>query len=182
MKIQVLKDIDLSKEEKVEIIGFVAECFEKDEPVKRKTIYFSPIFRHLFLFDGEKLVSYLKIIKRKTKFKKNNIVIGGIGAVSTLQMYRGRGYATRLLKETMKILRKERVDVGLLQTNPYKGVNLYKRVGFFLAKKSYTFRDIHGKFHTTKSSGVMMAPINTPHLLDEILSSEELLHIGDGDW
>ncbi|MCH7951229.1 hypothetical protein IH980_00630 [Patescibacteria group bacterium] len=82
----------------------------------------------------------------------------------------------------MKILKSERADIGLLQTSPHKDVHLYKRMGFFIANKSYTFRDIHGKLHTTSRGGVMMASINSPDILDEILSCEEILHIGDGDW
>jgi predicted acetyltransferase len=172
----------LSKQEKERLIQFVAYCFEKDEPEKRKTLYFSPTFRHLLLFENKELISYLRIIKRKAKFKGKNITIGGIGAVSTKHKYRNKGYATKLLKKAMTLLKNEGADIGLLQTNPQKGENLYKRAGFFLAKKPYTFKDIHGKLHTTSSGGVMMASINSQDVLDEILSSEEILHIGDGDW
>ena len=182
MTLKVIRDSQLRRKEKEAFVRFVNQCFEKDEPEKRRTLYFSPTFRHLALFDGTLLVSYLRTIKRKTTFGGKPIVIGGIGAVSTRHAYRNQGYATQLLRDAMTLLKKEGADIGLLQTNPHKGEALYARVGFFLAHKPYTFKDINGQLQTTSEGGVMMAVINSQLILDEILSSKEILHIGDGDW
>jgi predicted acetyltransferase len=180
--IKILKDSEISNKDTERLTQFVTKCFGDDNPEDRKTLYFSPTFKHLLLFENKKLISYLRTVKRKTRFKGKNILIGGIGAVSTLPEYRNKGYATNLLKKAVKILKEEGADMGLLQTNPRKGVKLYNRAGFILANKSYKFRDVYGKTLKTRAGGVMIAPLKSPYIMNDILASEEILHIGDGDW
>lgn len=104
MKIITLKDFDLSSKDtkdKKKIRQFVVHCFGKDNSEDRETLYFSPTFRHLLLYKDREIVSYLRVIKRKTKFKDKEIIIGGIGDVSTLPKYRDKGYAAKLLKKAI---------------------------------------------------------------------------------
>ncbi len=185
LKIKVLKDSQVIDQLREEINEMIVNCFEVNVEKfeqERKNLYFSPTFRHLLLYSDNELVSYLRIIKRPTVFDNQQMIIGGIGDVCTRKNQRGRKMAGRLLKEAMKILRREKCDIGLLQTNVKRGAKLYGHVGFTAVHKAYQYRDVNNNLHTTKAKDVMMAPICTPQILNRILKSNELLDIGQGDW
>jgi predicted GNAT family N-acyltransferase len=155
-------------------------AFGKWKEDERKLLYFTPTYRHLFLYEEDTLVSYMRIIIRDTKYLGNRIRIGGIGDVSTHPKLRGRGFATLLVKEGMKLLKDAKCDIGLLQTDPRKGAQLYKASGFVVANRSYTFQDAKGKLHNQWKQAVMLAPINNQQLFEEILNSKKMLYIGKG--
>lgn len=182
MKIIIKEDAALSDKEREEIKDFITLCFGKWEEDKRKLLYFTPTFHHLFMYEGNTLVSYLRIIIRKIKWNGKDIIIGGVGDVSTLHDFRGKGYATELVKKGIALLKQEGADIGLLQTDTRKGAKLYKEAGFIPANKSYTFQDAKGHIRNQWKQAVMLAPISNYNLFHEIVQSKKQLFIGKGDW
>lgn len=181
-KIFVILNDQLSEQQRADLFAFEEKCFEKNLKKHRKLLYFSQPFAHIILKNDQKLISYLRVFIRPVIWKDTTILLGGIGSVVTDQEHRGKGIATRLLKKAMEILEKESVDFALLQTDISKGDKLYGRVGFSPANKGYLFLDTNNEIHVAKAKDVMVAPIKNSKLLEEVLNTQELLHIGKGDW
>lgn len=180
--ISIILDDQLSEKQRADFFAFEEKCFEKNLKKHRKLLYFSQPFAHILLKNGDELISYLRVFTRHVIWKNRTILLGGIGSVATDQNHRGKGIATTLLKKAMEILGKEKVDFVLLQTYIPKGGKLYSRVGFYPANKGYTFLDANNELHVVKAKDVMVAPVSKSKVLGEILTSEEPLHIGKGDW
>ena len=67
------------------------------------------------LFADGQLVSHVSITDRICDAGGKSVRIGGIGGVSTLPEYRGRGYATLLMQKSAAFMRQDmQVDFGLL--------------------------------------------------------------------
>jgi predicted GNAT family N-acyltransferase len=182
MKLIVKGDTEITAKDKASIIDILIICFGRYEDDKRITLYFSPTYKHIFLYDNDRLVSYMRIIIRETKFNNKKLLIGGIGDVCTIPEYRGKGLGTKIVKTGMELLKKVGCDIGLLQTDTRLGAKLYKDSGFVETNKSYTFKDNKGKFHNQWKQAVMLAPLNNPKIFDEIMASNKNLYIGSGDW
>jgi predicted acetyltransferase len=180
--ISVRLDDQLSEEQRAKFFAFEEKCFEKNLKKHRKLLYFSQPFAHIILKNDKDLISYLRIFIRRVTWQDKTILLGGIGSVATGQDHRGKGIATQLLKKAMGILKRENVDFALLQTYIPQGGRLYGRVGFYPANKGYTFLDANNQLHTVKAKDVMVAPVNNSQLLEEVLDTDQLLHIGKGDW
>lgn len=182
MNIKVVNDSDFSKEEKKEILEFIVKCFENINLEERRLKYFSPTYKHLLFYKNDKLISYLRMIKRETVFGGTNITIGGIGDVCTISKEREQGYALTLLKKAVEIFKEENIDIALLQTNVQKGEKLYGAVGFVPLGKAYKYEDANRKVCESEAEDAMIAPIKNKEIFEKILVSKELLDIGDGDW
>src|SRR5690348_16218151 len=92
---------ELTSSEKQNIADFLPFCFDDWDQAKYELVNIAPTYRHLFIYDQDKLVSYLRIIIREAQFNGRNIRIGGIGDVATHPEYRGKGYSTELVKKGM---------------------------------------------------------------------------------
>lgn len=182
MQIKVISDSDITNDERKLILKFIFKCFGVDNTEDRKLLYYSPTYKHLFLYKNQQLISYLRTVKREVEFEGGKILVGGIGDVSTHPSHRGKGYASKLLERARQIFTKENFDIGLLQTNVERGGGLYEKIGFVPANKAYQFIDSNGKLHTTKAKDVMIAPINSKEKMKKILQSHKSLNIGKGDW
>lgn len=180
--LSIVHDNQLSEKQRAEFFAFEQKCFEKDLTAHRRLLYFSQPFAHIFIEDHGKLISYLRVFVRQVQWNKQSILIGGVGSVATEQSYRGQGIATQLLREAMQLLHQQHVSFAVLQTYIPKGGKLYERVGFYPAQKGYTFLDSNNQLHTVKAQDVMVAPVENPSLLEEIIGSQDLLHLGKGDW
>lgn len=182
MNIKILKEDKLTSDDRKQINELDIICFGEEAVEKVSQYYFAPTFKHILLIDGDKLVSYLRIVLRETEWNGRKILIGGIGSVETDPKYQGKGFAGMILKEAMKILKDEGADFGLLQTNISKGEKLYGQVGFIPANIPYEVLDINDNKRTVKAKAVMIAPVNNPKLVEEIINSDKILFIGKGDW
>lgn len=181
-QIEVIPDDKVDTKTRQLFFEFEEGCFDEDLSEDRENIYFSTPLAHIVLKKEQEIVSYLRIFKRIVNWGRRDILIGGIGSVSTRQDLRGQGLATVLLVEAMSILKSEKVDFVLLQTEVPIGGRLYSRVGFEPFDKNYSFFDSQGKLHRANASDVMVAPLMNRDLIAEIRDSDKILHIGYGDW
>ncbi len=182
MNIKVKNDDELSSKERQQIIELITLSFGKWDQKKRDRRYFTPTYRHLFMYDGSTLVSYLRIILRKATFNTKELLIGGVGDVCTHPDYRGKGFSTQLVGEGMELLNGAGADIGILQTDVTKGAKQYRASGFIAMNKSYIVSDIKGCLSTRRKESVMIAPIKTPEMVDQIMYSKKRFYVGKGDW
>lgn len=182
MNIKILNDNELSEHDKEQIMQLDITCFGKEGIEKVPVYYFAPTYKHILLFEDQRLVSYLRIVLRETEWSGHKILIGGVGSVETDPKYQGKGYAGVILEEALKILKKQKVDLGLLQTDVSKGAKLYGKIGFIPANIPYEVLDINDNKRIVKAEDVMIAPVNNPQLVEEIMNSDKILFVGKGDW
>lgn len=95
---------------------------QADHPWARRHI------RHLVLTNGKKIVSSLKFSSVELQVRGETFQIAGIGAVYTQLAERNRGYASKLMKETVKLARKEGYQ-GLILFSDID-CEFYSRFGF----------------------------------------------------
>ena len=87
---------------------------------------------HFLLYEDNKLVSHVGILKHFLSADGRSLTIGGISAVVTLMEARKKGYASLLLSHAARFLESEwNVDVGLLFCLPHM-VSYYERLGWQL--------------------------------------------------
>lgn len=182
MDIKIYSDHELSLLDREQLQELDLICFGKGAIEKAPLYYFAPTFKHILLFDNNKLVSHLRIVLRDAYWQGRKILIGGIGSVATDPDFQGKGYASLLLQEAIKILRSHNVDFGLLQTNISKGGKLYGKIGFIPANVPYEVLDIYDNKRKVEAKDVMIAPVRSPELVSEIMNSNQILFIGKGDW
>jgi len=77
------------------------------------------------ILEDNKPVSHIGIVERELFIYGCKTKIGSIGSVCTHSEYRGRGFATILLKDSMKKMYRDGVDIVLISG----GRGLYKRAG-----------------------------------------------------
>jgi len=76
---------------------------------------------------NKKIVSSIQVFLWDTYFNNKKVLLGGIGQVATLPQFRGNGLAGKLLKETIKYMKKNGVSYSLLFAGP---VPLYEKYGW----------------------------------------------------
>jgi predicted GNAT family N-acyltransferase len=133
----------------------------------------------LLVFEGDQIIGGIKLYRRKVMFNNRDVILGGVGSVCTRTDKRNQGIATSMLKEAMKILKKWECDIAYLCANIEMG-SFYGQVGFVPLNKPYTYCGRSGKLH--EGSKGMIAPLNSSSIFEEVLSSEQKLHLGKGDW
>ncbi len=142
--------------------------------------YFSPPKAWLLVFEGDQIIGRILLHKREIAFDGRKVVLGGIGGVCTHRDKRRQGIATVMLKKAMEILKGWGCDIAYLCTNPKKTSSLYSKVGFVPLNKPYTYYGRSGKLY--EDSDGMIAPVNSTELFEEIIHSQQKLHLGTGNW
>lgn len=88
---------------------------------------------HYMLYDGDQLVSYLRLIKPGFKYDEYTI-----GRVATYQPYRQKGYATMLIKACMNDIKGSPIRIsGQAYLKEY-----YEKLGFVTVKGPYLEEEI----------------------------------------
>jgi predicted acetyltransferase len=88
--------------------------------------WFKPEYTRMVEDDG-KLVSCVHICKREIRYGISTLTMGGIANVATPQEYRGKGYSSAAMKDSVDIMAADGLDFSMLFT----GINeFYERVGF----------------------------------------------------
>ena len=77
--------------------------------------WFKRVYTRVCSVDG-KLVSAVQICERNVCVGDAEIVMGGIGNVGTYPEFRGRGYSSRLMEDTVRVMRKHGMDISVLFT------------------------------------------------------------------
>jgi len=85
-----------------------------------------------------------------------------------------------MLKEAVKTLKEWECDVAYLCANIKESGDLYSKAGFVPLNRPYTYYGQSGKSY--EGINGMIAPIKSPGIFEEILRSEEKLHLGPGNW
>lgn len=180
LEISILKSAEVSPDLKAKKAKLDARCFHVTDPADHKNNYFRQPKYDLFMTDNYKLVAAIEIYEIKTKWHDQQIVVGGIGSVMTDQSHRGRGLAKSLLAEALEIMRRDKYDFALLQTNVKKGISLYGSIGFIPMNRECKYHKKDGKIGLIKANDTMILPLANPKLVDEIINSNNILHIGGG--
>lgn len=126
MEIRAIRESELE-----ECLDFWGEVFAR---VGRD--YFPPYFygdpwfkleyTRVAIADG-RIVSTIQICERRVRIGESEIVMGGIGNVGTHPDYRGRGYSTELLKDSIGVMKESGMDISVLFT----GIQpFYERLGW----------------------------------------------------
>ena len=79
--------------------------------------------------DG-KIASAVQICERKVRVGEAELVMGGIGNVGTYDEYRGRGYSSQLMLDTVSVMRRHGMDFSVLFTgiHPFYEKALWRSV------------------------------------------------------
>ena len=85
--------------------------------------------------DGE-VVSHIGTIKRHVSIFGCPLRVASLGGVATYESHRGKGYATALLEDTMRVCRED--DVDYIMVSGYR--NMYHRYGCRYVGKDWMFQ------------------------------------------
>lgn len=176
----------LSAELAEEIEKFTSENFytEREKTLEGQLAlrerFFSQPKAWLLAFKDDQIIGTILLHKRRTNFKNQELILGGIGRVCTRKDKRNQGIATAMLKKAVKILKEWGCDIAYLCADIEKTGALYAQVGFVPLNKPYTYFGQSGTLYEGTSG--MIAPINSSDIFNDVLHSEQKLHIGKGNW
>jgi len=95
-----------------------------------------------FAYLHEKPVGYVGTGIDKKFIEEKGIKRGWINVIGVLKTERNRGIGTRLILSAMEFLKSKEMSeatLGVDDTNPTKAIELYKKVGFKVVKKEFTY-------------------------------------------
>lgn len=107
-------------QERDEIVDLISAVFvEKCRPRYASQHYHDPTYEldqsRVCIVDG-KIVSYVRVSDRSMYIGESVVKLGGIGMVVTSPEYRGRGYASALLRDAIAYMEAQNYDLSLLFT------------------------------------------------------------------
>lgn len=124
---------ELTNQELYEILHLRNEVFVQEQKIVYvDTDFYDQISIHYLLYDGDKLVSYLRVIPQGTKF-----VEYALSRIATDDKYRNKGLATKLIKASMQDLGAPIRISGQAYLKVY-----YERLGFVVVKGPYIEDDL----------------------------------------
>ncbi len=125
---------ELSKEELYRILDLRSQVFVMEQ----KILYLDTDFKdqksvHYFIMDGDRMVSYVRLIPPKIKFEEY-----ALSRVATLKDYRGQGIARRLIEDVMAEIKGHPIRIsGQAYLRKY-----YEKLGFKVVRGPYIEEDI----------------------------------------
>lgn len=152
---------------------------ERDTFEDRFFIRHNPIYQ-LIARENSEIVGGIKLFKKPIFFRKEALLLGGIGGVWVRSDMRRKGIATILVSEGMDLLKKEKCDIAYLCTTINVHGPLYAKVGFVPLKKQHTYTGKSGKRYSDTDG--MIAPVCSPKMVGKIINSMESFDIGEGNW
>lgn len=142
--------------------------------------FFSQPRAWLVAFDEDEIIGITALHQRRIRFESQDIILGGVGRVCTRRDKRRQGIAASMLKKAVGTLKKWGCDIAFLCANVKESGALYSKAGFVPLGRSYTYTGRSGRLY--EETNGMVAPIKSPGLFEEILSSKDKLHLGHGNW
>jgi predicted N-acetyltransferase YhbS len=125
----VIRGVSYDEEPAVHAMTAEGFGFEDREWFRRSSEadpWHAPELHRVCEVDG-KIVSAVRIVRRWVRYGESVLELGGIGDVTTLPAYRGRGYSTMVLRDALEWMRAHHCDFSLLFT----GIpDFYRRVGY----------------------------------------------------
>lgn len=125
----------------------------------------------LALETGKKLASYLQLFDRTLLIEGKPIRFGGIGSVGTRPRYKGKGYASKLMKHAEQVMQEENMQGGLLFTKIHP---FYEKLGWKTLPLQEQEVSIH-EIQLEKKSNLYWKPFkeNNIETLHEIYVQEQ---------
>lgn len=123
-----------SKEDLQQITSLVARTFtnkgywffvDMRNGIHNNDPFFKPEHSHVVKYKGE-IVSHIGIITKPMRLHGERFIVGGIGDVVTHREHRGKGLATRLMKQVVQYMQDNEYDFSILSGIP----NYYHRFGY----------------------------------------------------
>jgi predicted N-acetyltransferase YhbS len=137
--------------------------------------------RLLFLLamQEEDVIGGLTLFKRSIPFKNKKIILGGVGGVWTRRDKQKMGVASAVIREAFHVLKQNNCEIVFLNTELDKLGDFYKKFGFHILPREYTFLGKSEKRYIETDG--MIANISNESLFKEILDSSEPFDIGRGN-
>lgn len=182
---------DISSDLKTQIDEMVEQTFERSSFTPSQVLDHNERFwnnipyAQVVAFENNKkntVIGRIKLLTRPITYNNKKILVGGIAGVGTLPEKQNRGVANAMLKQAMKELKSKNCDIAFLNTDVKNAgrIRLYGRVGFVLLPRPHKYRGRSGKQYTAHDG--MIAPLNSKKIFNEILTEDEPLNLGNGDW
>ena len=107
--------------------------------------------------------------------------LGGIGKVRVATAQRKKGIGNQMMEVAMQQLHTNKADVAFLCTDLNSFLaDWYKKYGFEVLPKPYTYTGASGKRYTEQDG--MLAVIKSPDIFEKIMKSSDALDLGKGNW
>lgn len=181
MEIVFIREQDLTPTQKAQIEVLGQECFGDVDPKEIAEDFIAESFGRLFAYKNEEIVGMLSLFKRNIVFEREKILLGGMGGVCVTEAFRGKGIATKMIKNGIEILKKEGVEIACLNVDRKKAVyGLYEKLGFKFIGRDISFEDINGKIKHDSDS--MFMSINSEEKYRKVMESKTTFHQGRGYW
>lgn len=126
------------------------------------------------------IVGTVALFQRKVQFAQKPVKLGGVGMVCTHRKHRGEGIGKRLMEIAMQKLQTDGLEIAILCTDLEQTAGYYKPFGFQILPQGYHYTTKRGvKCH---ENSAMIASLNNPILVTEILNSTEVLNYQGTNW
>ncbi len=121
---------------------------------------------------NDRVVSTLRVWERRIRIGTSLVTMGGIGGVCTHEKYRGVGYASALMRQTIDYLKKAGCDLGVLFTIIPEG--FYRRLGWTSLPLHGFQIKCHPKNFAVSQSALQVRAFNLETDLDAVASIHDL--------
>ena len=140
-------------------------------------------WRHVLAVDGtEGVVGFATVSSRQLERNGTAIMLGGLGDVCTDPEWRHQGIASAVSAAAVEEMKRMGCDMAYLcaAVNDPGMVRLYGQSGFVPLRRPHTYFGKSGRLY--EDNDAMIAPICSPAVFNEVLTSSEPFHIGTGNW
>lgn len=184
MELKFFSELPADLAQKAEQFG-LENFYDKEERIpdnlaRERERFFSQPEAWLLIFEKDEIIGQIFLHRRRIRHNDKDIVLGGIGKVCTRRDRRKQGIATMMLKEAMERLKEWGCDAAFLCADIEKTGSLYRRVGFVLLNKPYTYHGRSGRLYEENNG--LIAPLNSLSIFKDVLNSKKKLHLGAGNW
>ena len=115
MEIRAARESELEQVVELSCLAFDSDDHERYRQYVRGDSSYRPSQTRVVVVN-DKVVSTLRVWERRIRVGESLVTMGGIGGVCTHPHYRGVGYASALMRDTIEYLRTMGYDIGALFT------------------------------------------------------------------
>ncbi|MGL4608428.1 MAG: GNAT family N-acetyltransferase [Trueperaceae bacterium] len=163
MTVHLVAEKDLSRAQEERIQALLIAAFPQYRDIwSQKSFWGGPAEYRLWLEQDQTIIAHLGFAPRNIRVGEQEVLIAGVGAVTTHPNFQGRGMGQQLFAELQKILlTKTPVDFAFLECREAV-IGFYEKAGFTL------HRQIVYCFHPDKQVWIdddgakMLMPIHKP--------------------
>jgi GNAT superfamily N-acetyltransferase len=164
LKLEVVRTVDMDEKLRRQLLAWLYQEFE----VFADQYAWVVADWHVLGWEGDLLVSHVDITERTASVGGNELRLGGIGGVVTLEAWRKRGLASAAMQKAAEFLREElAVPFGLLVCDPALAP-YYQKLGWQIVDGPLIF-DQPASFQPGLDQVVLRGPIHKVTLEGAIL-------------